>query len=116
MLGWTDLKFWIACCWKVSWNVEPLPLSVPDRPELPPDPLLPLDEQAAVNEVMATRATPAAAKRWTRRRCMLDTSPFLGRDEHRLPRRQLSMPNADHPTKRVCPAARTRTLSHGIRA
>src|SRR5215467_7652117 len=99
MLGWTVLNCWMAACWKVSWNVDPLPLSVPERPELPLDPPPPLDPQAAVNAVIATRATPAAVKRWTRRRCMSDTSPFLGCDEHRFPRRQPSMCNADHPTQ-----------------
>jgi hypothetical protein len=29
MLGWTDLKLWIAVCWYTVWNVDPLPLSVP---------------------------------------------------------------------------------------
>jgi hypothetical protein len=31
MPDWTDLKAERAACWKVSWNVDPLPLSVPER-------------------------------------------------------------------------------------
>jgi hypothetical protein len=73
MLGWTDLKLWMAVCWKVSWNVEPLPLSVPESPELlllePPEPD---DEQAATNTAVVARASPAVVNRWMRRRCMLD--------------------------------------------
>ena len=30
----TDLKAEIASCWKLAWNVDPLPLSVPERLEL----------------------------------------------------------------------------------
>jgi hypothetical protein len=61
MLGWIDLKLWMAVCWKVSWKVDPLPLSVPLRlldPELPP--LVVLDElQAASDKATAVRAAPA---------------------------------------------------------
>ncbi len=35
MPGSTDLKFEMACCWKTVWNVDPLPLIVPERLELP---------------------------------------------------------------------------------
>src|SRR5262249_52509966 len=31
MPGWTDLKPEMASSWKVSWNVDPLPMSVPLR-------------------------------------------------------------------------------------
>ena len=30
----TDLKAEMAACWKLVWNVDPLPFSVPDRLEL----------------------------------------------------------------------------------
>src|SRR5215472_10318209 len=29
-----DLKPWMAACWKLVWNVDPLPFSVPERFEL----------------------------------------------------------------------------------
>jgi hypothetical protein len=61
MLGWTDLKLWMAVCWKVSWKVDPLALSVPLRlldEEPPPEELL--DElQAASDKAIAVRAAPA---------------------------------------------------------
>src|SRR5262252_2966540 len=72
MPDWTVLNAWMADCWKGSWNVDPLPLSVPLRP-LPdePPPVL-LDElQAARPKAAATRTAPAAAP-WMRRRCILD--------------------------------------------
>lgn len=30
----TDLKPEMAACWKLTWNVDPLPFSVPERLEL----------------------------------------------------------------------------------
>ena len=84
MPDWTDLKAWMAACWKVSWNVDPLAFRVPDRAELLPeepleleeDPLPPEDEQAATNEAIATVAIPTVAARWMRRRCMFK-NPIL---------------------------------------
>ena len=76
MPDWTDLKLWMAVCWKVSWNVDPLPLSVPELPEPLPEPL-PDDEQAATNKAIEARASPAVVNRCLRRRCMLDIPPFL---------------------------------------
>src|SRR5215471_19511634 len=94
MLGWIDLKLCIAVCWKVSWNVDPLPLSVPERPELPPPPPPPLDDepQAATNKAIAARASPATVNRCLCRPCMSDTPPFLGCYEHPDPPR----PQAGH--------------------
>jgi hypothetical protein len=61
MLGWVDLKLWMAVCWKVSWKLDPLALSVPVRlldEEPPPEELL--DElQAASDRAIAVRAAPA---------------------------------------------------------
>jgi hypothetical protein len=61
MFGWTDLKAAMASCWKVSWKVDPLALSVPLRlldDEPPPEELL--DElQAASDKAIAVRAAPA---------------------------------------------------------
>jgi hypothetical protein len=71
--GWVDLKAAMASCWKVSWNVDPLPLSVPLRLEEPPDDededddapppaveLLLDEEQAPRVTANATTETPAA--------------------------------------------------------
>src|SRR5947208_2143785 len=94
MPDWIDLKLWIAVCWKVSWNVDPLPFSVPERPEplllllLPPPPLpLPPDDelQAPMNKAIAARASPATVNRCLCRPCMSDTPPFLGCYEHQTP-------------------------------
>src|ERR1035441_916047 len=76
----------MAACWKVSWSVDPLPLSVPERAAallddelllLAEDPLLPEDPQAATKEAIAAVASPAVVTRWMRRRCISDT-PFSG--------------------------------------
>jgi hypothetical protein len=81
---WTDLKAAIAASWNVSWKVDPLPLSVPERFELLPDvDPLPLgaeevvDEelQAAASRAVAARATPTVVARLVRRSRMLYT-PF----------------------------------------
>jgi hypothetical protein len=80
-LGWTDLKLWMAVCWKVSWNVDPLPLSVPeslaalldeDGLALDEELVLP-DELQAANDKAAARAIPAVALTWMRTRCISDT-------------------------------------------
>jgi len=67
---WTDLNPEMASCWKVSWNVDPLPFSVPERAaallddelllgdELPPE-----DPQAATKEAIAAVASPAVVTR-----------------------------------------------------
>src|SRR5882724_7680435 len=96
MLGWIDLKAWIAACWKGSWNVDPLALSVPERLEsllpdpLPPDPVvlvLGLDEpQAARTMAVAPTARPAAAIRRTRKRRM--SNPPVGDRERQTPARR----------------------------
>jgi hypothetical protein len=78
MFGWTDLKDEIAVSWKVSWNVDPLPLSVPESFELlPPDEEPPPDEvvldeelHAAASRAVAARATPTVVARLVRRSCM----------------------------------------------
>jgi hypothetical protein len=82
MPDWTDLKAAIAASWKVSWNVDPLPLSVPERFELLLDEDPPLDEvvlgeelHAAASRAVAARATPTVVARLVRRSCMLYT-PF----------------------------------------
>jgi hypothetical protein len=65
MPDWTDLKLEMASCWKVSWNVDPLALSVPLRAALPDDEPSPgeellLDEEHAPRvSANATAATPA---------------------------------------------------------
>jgi hypothetical protein len=67
MPDWTDRNAWMAASWKESWNVEPLPLSVPERLEpLPPDEggVL-LDEHAARTTAIAATGSPIAA-RWMR--------------------------------------------------
>src|SRR5262252_41433 len=65
----------MAACWKVSWNEDPLPFSVPLRLEEPPPPdvavpvpvepplgaEVPDEEQAPRANVNATTATPAVA-------------------------------------------------------
>jgi len=78
------LKDEIAVSWKVSWNVDPLPLSVPDRlPDVDPPP--PLDGavvveelQAAARTAVAARATPTVVARLMRRSCMSYTSFPVG--------------------------------------
>jgi hypothetical protein len=98
MLGWLDLNAWMAPCWKVSWNVDPLPLSVPERAAalllLPDEGLLFDDElpdgvedeeHAARDRAVATTAMPAVVTRCLRRSCISGTPYgficFLGRDE-----------------------------------
>ena len=83
MPDWTDLKAWMAACWKVNWNVDPLALRVPERAALldedellAEDPPPPEDEQAATNEAIATVAIPTVAARWIRRRFMFK-NPIL---------------------------------------
>src|SRR5215469_12810206 len=65
----------MAACWKLSWNEDPLPFSVPLRLEEPPPPdvavpvpvepplgaEVPDEEQAPRASVNATTATPAVA-------------------------------------------------------
>ena len=79
MLGWTDLKPWMAACSKVSWSVDPLPFSVPESLEPLPDPPLPElgfgDElQAAREKAVTPMASAAVVTRGMRRRCMLSNS------------------------------------------
>src|ERR1700721_639802 len=82
MPGWADLKLWMAACWKVRWNVDPLPLSGPERLALldeelllAVDPLLPEDPQAATKEAIAA-ASPTVVRRSMRRSCISGT-PIL---------------------------------------
>src|SRR5690348_6917225 len=84
MLGWTDLKLWIAVCWKTSWNDDPLPLSVPlswalllDADALLLDDALlllddELDEEHAASAT-ATIASPAVVTCRLGRRCISGT-------------------------------------------
>ncbi len=92
----------MASCWKVSWNVDPLPLSVPERwaALVDEDALLPDDEplldgeageldeeHAARDRAVATTAAPAVVTCCRRRSCISDTPftfrfyVFPGRDE-----------------------------------
>jgi hypothetical protein len=92
MFGWTDLKAAMASCWKVSWNVDPLALSVPLRLEEPPDEallldaeppdaeLLPDEEHAPRVSTSATTETPAAVTCCLYRSRIFST-PFSGRNE-----------------------------------
>jgi hypothetical protein len=102
----TDLKAWMAACWKVSWNVDPLALRVPERAALlgedepPEDPLPPEDPQAAASEAIAAAAIPTVVMRWMRRRCM-SKDPILryspvdssGARSTEAPHGQLSQPD-----------------------
>src|SRR6516164_4644411 len=84
MLGWTVLKFWIAVCWKMSWKLDPLPLSVPlslaplaAADAVPVDvPVLvvvgELDEEHAARAT-ATIASPAVVTCRLGRRCISGT-------------------------------------------
>ena len=68
----------MAACWKVSWNVDPLAFSVPERLELLPPPLLlllllPDELQAAENKAKPMTARPAVVTRCLRRRCISGT-------------------------------------------
>lgn len=68
MPGWTDLKPEIAASWKVFWNDDPLPLSVPVRLELvlglePPLGVLLLLELQALTMSIARAAVASAAQR-----------------------------------------------------
>jgi hypothetical protein len=108
MPDWTALKAWMAACWKVSWNVDPLALRVPERAALLPDedelpaedPLPPEDPQAAANEAIAAAAIPTVVMRWMRRRCM-SKDPILryspvdssGARSTEAPHGQLSQPD-----------------------
>jgi len=89
MFGWTDLKAAMASCWKVSWNVDPLPLRVPLRLAEPPDEeLLLLDEEPLGGELLldeehaprvrasATTETPAAVTCCLYRSCIFQYSFF----------------------------------------
>jgi hypothetical protein len=104
MPGWTDLKAEMAACWKVSWNDDPLALSVPLRLELldeepppaaaEPEPplageLLLLDEEHAPRtSAKAATETPAAATCCLNRSCIFSTPQFFfsGRYERSLGR------------------------------
>src|SRR5215472_13382107 len=73
MPDWTCLKLWMAVCWKVSWKVDPLPLSVPLRLLDDPPPLVVFDELQAVSDgAIAATAAPAITTPWLRTRCIFD--------------------------------------------
>src|SRR5271169_4162760 len=84
MPDWTDLKDWMASCWKVSWKVDPLPLRVPLRAALlllvPDEGLVvdvlvlddELDEEHAARATAQT-ASPAVVTCRLRRRCISGT-------------------------------------------
>src|ERR1039457_4451685 len=67
MPDWTVLKLWMASCWKVSWNVDPLELSVPLRAALldeldvaAPLPLVDGGEDEELDEEHAARYSAVA--------------------------------------------------------
>ncbi len=80
----------MAACWKVSWNDDPLALSVPlrlaellDEPQAGAEPepllgeeLLPDEEHAPRTSAMATTETPAAAACFLYRSCIFSTPQF----------------------------------------
>jgi hypothetical protein len=74
MLGCTDLKAWMALCWKTVWKVDPLPLSVPESfvpEEVPEEPLeegFDDEPQAASKTAAAITGTPIATIRRVGRR------------------------------------------------
>jgi hypothetical protein len=85
----TDLKAEMAACWKVSWNDDPLALSVPlrlaellDEPpagaELEPavEELLLDEEHAPRTSARATTETPAAEACFLYRSCIFSTPQF----------------------------------------
>ena len=61
----TDLKAEMAACWKLAWNVDPLPFSVPERLELVLGVLLVLEllELQALTMSMPRTAVVTAAQR-----------------------------------------------------
>ena len=61
----TDLKAEIDACWKLVWNVDPLPFSVPERLELVLGVLLVLEllELQALTMSMPRTAVVTAAQR-----------------------------------------------------
>src|SRR5215469_16417498 len=81
MFGWTDLKFVMAVCWNVSWNVDPLPFSVPlsFAADPPPDDGAVVDDElhAASDSAAAARATPATATPRIRTRCISEILSYL---------------------------------------
>ena len=75
---------WMAACWKVSWNVDPLALRVPLRlldvdplPDVDEEDALPPEELQAAAKVAKAATSPRADARCMRRRCISDT-PFSG--------------------------------------
>jgi hypothetical protein len=83
MLGLVDLNAEIAACWKVSWNVDPAPLSLPLTllldgvdagvvPGLPPDAggALVVDEEHAAARRATATAPPTAATCFLPRSCI----------------------------------------------
>src|SRR6516162_9648587 len=62
----------MAVCWKVSWKLEPLPLSVPLRPPLPEEPVVVDELQAVIDKATAARAAPATTALCLRTRCISD--------------------------------------------
>src|SRR5690348_4928861 len=102
MFGWTCLKAEMASCWKVSWKLDPLALSVPLRlaelldeppPAAEPEPplageLLLDEEHAPSTSAKAATETPAAATCCLYRSCIFSTPQFFfsGRYERSLGR------------------------------
>src|SRR5512146_1446492 len=80
----TDLKAEIAACWKVFWNDDPLPFSVPlpaaadddvaPPPAVglvpPPADVVELDEEHAASSAIARTAPPAVTACFLPRSCM----------------------------------------------
>src|SRR6516225_7559933 len=79
----------MAACWKLSWNEDPLPLSVPLSLAEPPPPAaavppdepplgaeVPDEEHAPRVSVNATTATPAAVACFLYRSCIFSTHLF----------------------------------------
>src|ERR1017187_3341888 len=111
MPDWTVLKLWMASCWKVSWNVDPLELSVPLRAALldeldvaAPLPLVDggedeeLDEEhAARDSAVATTTAPIVVTCCLRPSCISSTPYWFSM----FPRPRQQPPAGQHANRGV---------------